>query len=562
MSDINSIPFGQLLENCAKLQSIDKRFSYLYTLKKNPILGVNTVGDYLSITSPKKKVKDLQDAITEHLDDLTNLISSTGAIKETSVVTVPYSNTTGDIYEMMRSFIRDYVLELDNLCSNKKVRFKPWTIQALRMRYVWESPKDNRAATLTDIATSVGLSNERVRQTLVHFREMAFEILSGQKSVYGIVASSEMQTVFNSFKDALSPVVLLHSLKNSLGVFENDNRTVLFFLDGMGYNISDDLSICVKRELGVNALDFVNKNKSRIVSYLKEKAVPVRLNLELIPDMKKLFGWNKNQIDVMIEYVHADREKFEFSTDSYGDDVISLKWQWLTEKNRIVRVIYDYNAEKGWDRYMSLKELKDEYNRRAAKTGVDAISSNPSADSPLIEGLGNGQYRFCAGKVKKDRPDMIAEVRKFVANNGGMVLFDDLATFVRSINPTYTDSSVYGFARKAECRQKTINGSRFVVHKDFLGKLGIPGLKAKPQLVADKAIRTVAEILSKEGRQVDFSRELIPLFLGRYGIKSVNAVSLRNILKKAEGTLFKFPKGCISLAIPKDQIDKIDFTQF
>ena len=434
-----------------------------------------------------------------------------------------------------------------------------WIPDALSMKYLWLDPNDNVSIPNDEIARTKGLSRESVRKRSQEHTVLAIKMLKEDFQYEGMMASSEMKLLFKEFENSLKSIGLYSIMNRQYGRNDAEDRTLRFYLDGLGYTISkQEPHFCYKLSIddGINER-FISKGISTLKKYFKTAASPLCLETEVSHYMANNLRWGKARCDLMTDYLKADTDCFEKLPSKAGMSMYSLRWELNTEAGRIAQILYTFNANNGWNQKMSRAEVIQEYNNRASQfPNITVLSPSRSIQNhPHIEHLKAGFYRYCVDSSAIPQIDIVAELESFVLKKGGRISLDDAIAFVHTINDSFSPNTVIYYLQKADCRG---DGTGYYVHKSIPGRR----VRAPRSLAADKTLKVVSEILEKEGRALEIQKELIPLFLKEYGLSSVNPVSLRNILKRVENVLFIFPSKSVELILKKEELDAFDFSAF
>lgn len=458
----------------------------------------------------------------------------------------------------MKAFIRDFILELRKAFIAKGSKpHDMWKIDALKMKYLWESANDNAPLEDADIAQVLGLHRESIRKQLKSILEECTRMLSEKNySYYGICASPEMQAELASFKSELKSVEVLSVILARINA-GGDTRTPLFFLEGLGYKCSK--AFCINTaEFGEKGITVLNKltssgNNGRLAKYFKEESIPLRFMSDVKVFMKSILRYDDYQCRIIEAYLRANTIEYEWDMDELGSEIVALKWEHLDAvKNRQARIVYDFNKYNGWEKIISQDEICRKYHALAVEKGVDVNNDNQNIQRHKhIEFLGKRQFRFLANP-NTPKVDIASQLERFVVSKGGTATLDEVKQFVLNINPSYSENTILqDMVIKANCRSMRTDGVRYIVHKTHSNYKR----RAQKQLRADTAIRTTVEILAGEGRAFNIKNELIPLFTKKIGLDKVNDYTLISMLKRAEGELFGFQDSAIELLVSKEDAE-------
>ena len=391
------------------------------------------------------------------------------------IIEIPYSHTSTKSYAMMRAFIKDFIIELQKTYIAKGS--KPtdmWKIPALQLKYLWEGPEDSKEYSDKEIASTCSKTSERVRKAMLDIVTEVVQMLEKGGNIENIVASDEMRDSFKEFKDGLSSIELFDLLSHRHGVDKEDKKTLMFYLDGLKYKRSDskyNKSYCIDTKVfDDNAITILNRKVGAIIKFFKEDPRPLRFETEVKSFMKDKKKWSDEECQQIEAYLKADSTEYEWlGQDDFGRHLVALKWESLDAvDSRLVRILYEYGKSHENDPYMDIDDLIKEYNRRALKYGIDSIPRSQSVPRhPHIGRLGNGRFRY-TGNASSSSPkiDLPAEIKKYVANNNGIVLVDSALAFAQSLNPKYSIKTVESYLYKAGCVIDTWNKSRYAILND------------------------------------------------------------------------------------------------
>ena len=391
------------------------------------------------------------------------------------VVEIPYSHKSKQSYAMMRAFISDFIDELQNTYIARGSKKKEtWKITALQMKYLWDGPKDSKVCSDKEIGASVGLSSERVRTVMLEMAAEAMRMLETGGDYENLGASADMRDMFRRFRQDLRSIELFDLLARRYAVHAEDQKTLMFFLDGLNYKRSKSKyykEYCIDTNVfDDNAITILNGKVGNVIKFFKEDPRPLRLETEVRPFMKSKKGWSDEECRQLEAYLKADTMEYEWlGQDSHGRQLVALNWESLDAvDSRMARILFEYGEMHEDDPYMNNDKLIEEYDRRALALGIEQFPEGHSIPKhPHIESIGNGRFRYIGDASASQGPvDLPAEIKKFVGANNGIVLVDDALAFARSLNPKYSLSTVKRYLDEADCIFDTWNKTNYAVHDD------------------------------------------------------------------------------------------------
>ena len=394
--------------------------------------------------------------------------------KNYPTVVIPYSQQSQDAYPMMRAFIKDFIVELKNISvlgGGKKSDM--WKIDALRLKYLWEGPIDNRVLSNKEIAGIVGCTAENVRKQIEDELAPALvRCLRTGGAFRGLTPSMEMQRIYAGFEKDLKPVEFFPLLQKREGVQVEDWRTLMLFLHGLDYYRSendDTKGLCISKEIFGRKTSQLVRRAAELKKYFKEDPRPLKYSLEVLPYMKNKKKWTDEECKQMETYFHAASDEYEWGSDSLGEPTVALRWEALGGvDNQTVRILFEYGEKNPSAPYMEKEELRMEYNRRALLHGIDALMPNWSVNgkNKHIEHKGNGFYRYVNGP-KIVKVDFHEVLKVFVAQNAGKVSPDDAITFGKAQHRG--ESTVRRYLKEIDCKlyKDPQDGLKYYVHKDY-----------------------------------------------------------------------------------------------
>ena len=475
MKDIDSIPFDDFRKMATSSLANDARFKYVNTLAKNG--GLETVRDIFGLDSSKKKVRDLQDAIRDHEQEIHDLDSAARAVVE-----IPYCTPPDGVYGLFNAFVHDFIVELKKTYQSQGGRpADMWKIRALQRKYLWGGPKDNQEWSNKEIASSLKMSGESVRKEMESLTESAVAMLEGNPFM-GMTPSADMRRAYASFRAELKGVELYPLLAGRLGVNPEDRKTLRFFMDGLGYKFSVrkkpdgelDKEYCLDTGIfGKDGVSVIIRLVGPLEKFFKQDARPLSFETEVMRFMMNK-GWSDDECRLAEVYLKADTDEYEWSgPDEFGNHSVAVKWKSLYFANKLVRILYDHRTDHPDDPFMDRDKLIDEYDRRAMAEGMDPFRAltNSVPSNPHIEMAGNGRYRYVNGR-KKDKVDLHSELRRLVGTCDGRIAFDDAVSFARTLNPKYSTSTVSRYLKEIGCRAETIDGVSYRIYDKSLDQGG------------------------------------------------------------------------------------------
>ena len=568
-----TITFTLLTEKVNALIQLDKRFTYLRTLAKTCPDAFNTLDDILAAPPAGKKIKDLQDALQEHAQEIEAITTEEEAAPSTppvstsvSFVSIPKDCKDTDLKTVFRSFIRDLIIEYRNRDSKKGDR----NARVLQMKYLWDEMENNPPYTNEELGNLFGCDGERIRQILKALRESVFDMLDNGKPFLGIVASPLMANTYQAFKNELKPVEFYSRLQEKYSIEKSDKKTLSFFLDGLSYKYSErEDDICADpNRFGDRCITFYQGHVGELRQFLSDEAFPVCFETDV-----KAFAhaqkWSDKQLSLMEEYLKSDTERIEWTgPDKMNNHHVGLKWNMLRSlESRVVRILYDYKQETGDDSFLDKNDfIIPSYNRRAAQYGFDPLPPNTSFGSHKhLQGQGIGLYRFVDKVINQPLPDLQEELLKLAARQNGKVSVDEAMDFAHGINPKYSKNTVESYLEWGKCKSATIAGVKYYIHPAFIDQYDDVINIRKPALDPVDTLKAVAKILDNAKKPLVIKSELHPLFLAQQKPENDNPVSFMNIVKKGENDLFKITlvngKNVVEL-LPNVDLSTFDFDQY
>ena len=386
---------------------------------------------------------------------------------------IPYSHKSSQDYAMMRSFIKDFIVELKKtfiIHGSKPTDM--WKLTALQLKYLWEGPEDSKDYSDKDIAAIVGKTPERVRSVMLEIAVEAMDMLKTGKAFENIVASNDMRQVFKTFKKDLNAIELFDLLARRYKVDQEDKKTLQFYLDGLRYKRSDskyNKPYCIDTKVfDDSAITILKKYAGIITKFFKKDPRPLRFETEVYDFMKNEKKWTEEERGLIEAYLRADTGEYEWlGQDDFGNHLVALKWEALDAvDSRMVRILFDYGKNHESDPYMNIDELVNMFNLLAAKNGIDPLPASQSIPRhPHIESIGYGRCRY-VGVASNARVDLRAEIKKYVANHNGIVVVDEVLAFAQGLNPRYSLSTVDRYLREAGCITDTWNKIHYAIHSD------------------------------------------------------------------------------------------------
>lgn len=456
-----------------------------------------------------------------------------------TVIEIPYSHKSTSVYAMLKAFIKDFIVELQKTYIAQGSRpMDMWKLPALQLKYFWDGPEDSKDYSDKDIAAIVGKTPERVRSVMLEIAVEAMDMLETGKEFENIVASNDMRQVFKTFKNNLNAIELFDLLARRYEVDKEDKKTLHFYLDGLKYKRSDskyNKPYCIDTKVfDDSAITILKKYADIITKFFKKDPRPLRFETEVFGFMKNEKKWTDEERRLIEAYLRADTGEYEWlGQDDLGNHLVALKWEALDAvDSRLARILFEYGKSHEDDPFMNIDELVNAFNLQAAKYGIDPIPAGQSIPKhPHIQPLGNGRFRY-AGVITNSQIDLRAEMKKYVANNNGIVIVDDALAFAQSLNPKYSLSTAKRYLREAGCINDTWNKTHYAVHNDpdtlsryaqISGKIltgSRPGPRAikspKSEALRAKAIDLLYHAPGHKMTKKDLVDNLTPYYTGKY----------------------------------------------
>ena len=333
-----------------------------------------------------------------------------------------------NVYRALRrhvaDFIKDYAVE-DN---------KGWKSKALRLKYLYSETDTDDVPKDKDLAVLLGVTSESVRKNM---KDISAEFCDK--------LNAAQDAAFLSLK-GIKRIEVKDNLMKRFG-FGHDEKTLRFYLDGMGYTISEEKGydgFCIDtRYYGKGLKGILKAVIPDVKDILGENPVPARL--EDVLGQFKADGFDMLRLRFAEDYILADTDTYEVKEQG-GDIFVTIRWEALPSVTaRQVRILYDYALENGYDAFMAKRDLIAKYNTRTyLYENIDQLDENQSvAKNDHIEFGGNGNYRYIGNPRKKGTSlDLKAELLKYLATHDGIAPFSDLRQLVDDNGWRYSDVTI------------------------------------------------------------------------------------------------------------------------
>ena len=331
------------------------------------------------------------------------------------------------VYPVLRLLLADFIKEYTVRDNNG------WKSKALRKKYLFSETDTEGVPQDKDLAKILDVTNESVR----NIKKLAVEFCSG------LHARNEEH--FAQF-EGIKPVEVKGILMKRFG-FGNDEKTLRFYLDGMGYTVTEQKNLgcyCVDtRYYGKGLTSVLRDVIPQVKDLLTSNPVPRRL--EDIMDSFKSGEHDLVSFSFARDYILGDSDTFEV-VDKNGDKYVSVRWDALPSvAAREVRILYDFALQKGYETFMTKKQLIAEYNTRTyLYDTVDKIGENLSVtQNAHIEFGGNGTYRYLGNPDSKQPiSELKKELLRYLASHEGLASFSDLRDYVNERGWKYSDVTI------------------------------------------------------------------------------------------------------------------------
>ena len=325
--------------------------------------------------------------------------------------------------QYVAEFIKDYAVRTND----------GWRSKALRKKYLYSESDTDGVPMDKDLAKLLGVTSESVR----NIKKLA--------SAFCEDLYSRQDEAFLLLKD-IKRIEVKSILMKRFG-FGNDEKTLRFYLDGMGYTITEQENLgcyCVNAQYyGTGLTGILREVIPDVKEILTSNPVPVRM--ESVMDQLKAKGLDMLRLKFAEDYMLADSDVFEVA-EKDGYTHVSMKWGALPSVSaRQVSILYDFALRNGADAFMTKADLTREYNTRAyLYDDVEQIDeSRAVTKNDHIEFGGNGTYRYIGNPDKKDpRVDLKAELLKYLAGHNGIAPFADLRKYVDANGWRYSDVTI------------------------------------------------------------------------------------------------------------------------
>ena len=429
-----------------------------------------------------------------------------------------------NVYPALRRHVADFIK--DYTVADKK----GWKSKALRYKYLYCETDTEDVPMDKDLAGLLGVTSESVRKNL---KDISAEFCDK--------LNAAQDEAFLSLK-GIKRIEVKDNLMKRFG-FGHDEKTLRFYLDGMGYTVSEEKGydgFCIDtRYYGKGLKGILKAVIPDVKDILGENPVPVRF--EDVLCLLKADGFDMLRLRFAEDYMLADTDTYEVK-DQGGDTIVSMRWEALPSVTaRQVRILYDYAMENGFDAFMAKRDLMAKYNTRAyLYENIEQLDENQSvAKNDHIEFGGNGNYRYIGNPRKKRAGiDLKAELLKYLAGHDGIAPFSDLRQFVDDNGWRYSDVTIkmylkddcvvawkQGEGRRTfyilkTCWTKFEQTGVYYTRKKGKGQSGNSRLPAYKIAIIDRA---VALLKAAEGNTLS-KKELFDAVVDLYPKKSKNNI--------------------------------------
>ena len=350
-------------------------------------------------------------------------------------ITETMANTENltNVYPALRRHLADFIKDFAVTDNNG------WKSRALRLKYLYSETDTEGVPKDKEVAEHLGVSSESVRKNMKDISADFCDELNARQD-----------KAFLSLKE-MKRIEVKNNLMKRFG-FGHDEKTLWFYLDGMGYTISEQKEydgFCVDtRYYGKGLKGILKAVIPDVKDFLAGNPVPVRL--EVVLGKLKEEGFDMLRLRFAEDYILADTDTYEVKEQD-GDTFVSMRWEALPSVTaRQARILYDFALVNGFDAFMTKKDLTDEYNTRAYLSDrIGPLEENLSVvKHDHIEFRGNGTYRYIGNS--RDVPpktDLKAELLIFLAKHDGIAPFSDLRKFVDENGWRYSDVTINMYLR-------------------------------------------------------------------------------------------------------------------
>lgn len=532
------IPFDFLLSWSKKHTAQYPALGYVKTLGNKATY--NTIGDiYSPVPKTCKKLSDLRGVLSSIATDLESAYADSSTIYV--LPSTPGLAPSDAVSEFMSEYadITDkQVSKTENYQNAREIRAKAFRLYNIPGKAFTTGLRD-----MDYVATTLGISRERVRQILAEVTESCRKIFLGE-TVDQIQAEATLVDWFTQLDHKLASAMPLNAFRAITGVDDRDPYSERFLMDILGVYVSTDKSHEPYVSKGRN-LGFAH-DMGKVVRFFREQAIPVPM-ADFDVFLKKTFkdaGLLKNIRDYVLNC-----DDYEVSCASDGSKIIALKWEnLLFLPSEIARILYDMKAFDVQDA-VSKEDLIQEYNTRAGLLRKDSISAETPGISrhALVLALGkSGFYKI--RKYKETFKDGLEFAREYVR------IHLDGSSLQEFIGLCQTEGyiKVYG--------ERTMTSYYYTALQPLSKKSQEKRTSSGPS--AETVLKTVAEELAKAGKPLQVST------LGRQVSARLGDIpdpTFRMHLKRAAGILVDLvPAGrkCLMVNLRTSDIDTFDFSQF
>ena len=338
------------------------------------------------------------------------------------------------LYPHLRKLLTDFIEEYGEQHGND------WKSKALEKKYLYSESDSTGLPSNDELADRVGVTRESIRKELPKIAAHYLKTLESSSNEHYLLLKRSIKRLEK--KDVL---------KKTYGFPKNDEKTLQFYLDGMGYTTAREngVAYCINETIygkNIQTGPLFRDVIPTVKDIMEANPVPLKWD-DVEYEFKKSFGDDMIRRTFAVDYLRADTDSYRFFEEN-GKQMVQMNWEALRSVlTRVVQILYDFACMNGFDTFMPKADLIAEYNLRSHQYGLKKklTKSSSIARHEHIEPQGNGKFRYSGHPIPIDedtKVDLKALLCQYLAEHEGIATFAELRTVVDSNGLDHKDISV------------------------------------------------------------------------------------------------------------------------
>lgn len=204
----------------------------------------------------------------------------------------------------------------------------------------------------------------------------------------------------------------------------------------------------------------------------------------------------ENTLDFFAKIVDQFTELDKKWDDNIQQYLYYTQWGYLANMSlKVTRILLDQEV------IMSTSEIFEAFNKRSAACGQEVLQDNSDLSIKSSTTVHSTQHGFWVySKEKISKKDVREVINEFIISKNGVVHFEEVEAYVKSLNYKYPNSSIRAYIQIYA--RKSVENSELFVHEDYIESSGIAVHNRRNNLIGKELIPIFQEVLQSQKQDI------------------------------------------------------------